>query len=125
MNITKELDFIGLTKEVQMDIVKTLACYDDCHLERHNGKWGVFTGWMLCDKYDRDFAVGSTYKKADMYDRNWYFDLWYKYINERKANGQIVDGEWFEENIAKPYYDEAYTKYFNHCKDAILNEFKA
>ena len=124
ITIRQALDFIGLDENGKQDLIRTMACYEEAHIEYANGKQTIQVSHFLLDTYAKDFEIRSTYNSRDFYEKNWYFDLWYRYVNQRKAAGEPVNSAYFEENIAKPYYDEAYNRYLQECIRVVKEAVK-
>ena len=75
----KEL-FKTLSKENQMEIVKTLASYDKVHVEFYNGHYHITPNWSILEKYPSDYEILNEFKKSEFdfdghnYDLEWYKD---------------------------------------------------
>ena len=73
---TKEL-FIKLPHNIQIDIVKTLFNYSECHVEGNSrtGKMDVCTDCFIKSSYDKDEFSTPEFKKDELgiaYESDWY-----------------------------------------------------
>ena len=61
----KKIDFETLDHETQAEIVRTLMCYDECHIEHAHGKNSVTPNWCICATYPNDYWVSRNFKRKD------------------------------------------------------------
>ena len=111
--MTKKQLFNLLNKEQQMDVVKTLACYDEVHIEFYNGEFHVEINWTLRSGYPRDFKFLGEFKREDFYKEiNCNYELdWYNFWNNKERKGEVNNhGTWQKdfEKLYEPIYQQAY-----------------
>ena len=122
----KEL-FNQLTKEQQMEIVKTLACFNECHIEYYNGKYHISTSYCLMANYPSDYKVLNKFHTKEFYPNGIdYNNQWYNFWREKEAKGetnQIIDlpnggftGKWQQE--FEHLFEKNYQKAYKHFMQA-------
>ena len=118
----KEL-FKTLSKENQMSIVKTLACYDKVHVEFYNGEYHITPHWTLLAKYPKDHKILNEFKKSefDFQGRDYFYE-WYIFCEQKENKGEKnKNGAWqaeFEKHWLS-IYEKAIEKY----KETILYKY--
>ena len=61
----KKIEFAKLGHETQAEIVRTLMCYDECHIEHAHGQNRVTPNWCICATYPNDYWVSQNFYKKD------------------------------------------------------------
>ena len=69
IQMKNKIEFATLDHDTQVEIVRTLMCYDKCHIEHANGKIVVTPNWCICATYTNDFWVSQ-----DFYHDDFDFD---------------------------------------------------
>lgn len=65
----KKIEFATLDHDTQVEIVRTLMCYDKCHIEHAHGENRVTPDWCICATYPNDYWVSQ-----DFYSKDFDFD---------------------------------------------------
>lgn len=65
----KQIEFATLDHDTQVEIVRTLMCYDKCHIEHAHGENHVTPNWCICATYPNDYWVSQ-----DFYSKDFDFD---------------------------------------------------
>lgn len=113
--MTNKEFFKTLNKEKQMEIVKTLTCYDRVHVEFYNGDYHITPNWTIRVSYPKDHKILNEFeaKEFDFEEHNYELE-WYDFWNEKKRKGETnKNGSWqieFE-NLWKPIIEKAHKKY--------------
>lgn len=117
----KEL-FEKLSKEQQLELVKTLASFDKAHVEFYNGEYHIHTSFCIRVKYEDDFKVLNTFTTKEFYPHGINKELdWYYFWNEKERNGE--ENECYEVNgeIHGKWQDEFEESYLPIHEEAIKN----
>lgn len=72
------INFKNLPADTQIDIIRTLFFYRDCHIEHAHGKMEVCTSYCLKSKYAEDEWISQEFTKEDFGIRFSGNDAWYK-----------------------------------------------
>lgn len=111
----KEL-FNQLSKDLQLELVRTLACFDEAHVEYYSGDYHIEISWSLLAQHFEDFKVLNTFKSEEFYPKgSTYFKDWHDFVDEKNSKGEInINGKWQKEfkKLYEPVYQQA-IKYFN------------
>ena len=106
----KEL-FNQLSRVLQLELVRALACYDEAHVEYYKGKYFVKVDWFLFSNYPEDFKVLNTFKSEEFYPKgSTYFNDWYDFVDKKKSKGgKNSEGQWQKEfeKLYEPIYQQA------------------
>lgn len=74
----KKIEFATLDHDTQVDIVRTLMCYDKCHIEYDNGKIRVTPNYCICCRYPKDFWISENFYSKDFdFDGFDYNNTWF------------------------------------------------
>ena len=74
----KQIEFATLDHNTQAEIVRTLMCYDKCHIEHANGENRVTPNWCICATYAKDSWVSQDFHSDDFdFDGFDYNDAWF------------------------------------------------
>lgn len=74
----KQIEFATLDHDTQVEIVRTLMCYDKCHIEHAHGENMVTPNWCICATYPNDYWVSQDFYKKDFdFDGFDYNNLWF------------------------------------------------
>lgn len=63
----KQLNFLDLPHDIQIDIIQTLYCYHECHIEHSHGQMRVTTSYCLMKNYPEDHWISQEFTKADLH----------------------------------------------------------
>lgn len=122
--MTNQELFNLLSKEQQFELIHTLACYNNAHVEFYEGEYHISTSYCLRATYPSDHKVLNKFSSKEFYPNGIdYHNAWYRFWNEKEAKGEkneIIDlpngdftGKWQQEfeQMLEPKYQEAY-RYF-------------
>ena len=90
----KQIEFAALDHDTQVEIVRTLMCYDKCHIEHANGENHVTPNWCICATYPNDYWISQNFYSKDFdFDGFDYNTAWFNVT-------QFWDGMTEEQRIA-------------------------
>ena len=73
----KKIEFATLAHSTQVEIVRTLLCYDKCHIEYNNGKIRVTPNYCLCNRYPQEYWISQNFYSKDFdFDGFDYTTAW-------------------------------------------------
>ena len=76
----KQIEFATLDHKTQVKILRTLLCYDKCHIEHANGKNVVTPSYFICATYSKDSWISQDFYSKDFwisqdfYSKDFDFD---------------------------------------------------
>ena len=90
----KKIEFATLNHDTQAEIVRTLMCYEECHIEHAHGENSVTPNWCICATYPNDYWVSQNFKRKDFdfdgfdYHTSWdnITQFWDKMTDEQKIS---------------------------------------
>ena len=62
----KQVDFLTLPHDTQIDIIQYLYSYNECHIEYSNRHMSVTVSWCIRRNYPMDFWVSQTFTKESL-----------------------------------------------------------
>ena len=97
----KKIDFETLDHETQAEIVRTLMCYDECHIEHAHGENHVTPNWCICATYPDDYWVSQNFKRKDFdfngFDYTTAWDNVTQFWDRMTDKQKFSTGKKFEE----------------------------
>lgn len=73
----KQIEFATLDHNTKVEIVRTLMCYDKCHIEHAHGENSVTPNWCICATYPEDYWVSQNFYSKDFdFDGFDYHTAW-------------------------------------------------
>lgn len=74
----KQIEFATLDHDTQVEIVRTLMCYYQCHIEHAHGENHVTPNWCICATYPNDYWVSQNFYSKDFdFDGFDYYTAWF------------------------------------------------
>lgn len=110
----KKIDFETLDHETQAEIVRTLMCYDECHIEHAHGENSVTPNWCICATYPSDYWVSQDFEREDFdfngFDYHTAWDNLMQFWDSMTIDQKIATRKKFEE-MADLFVDLVIQKY--------------
>ena len=99
----KKIEFAKLGHETQAEIVRTLMCYDECHIEHAHGQNMVTPNWCICATYPNDYWVSQNFYKKDFdfngFDYHTAWDNVTQFWDRMTDKQRFATGKKFEEMV--------------------------
>lgn len=125
----KQIEFATLDHDTQVEIVRTLMCYDKCHIEHAHGENSVTPNWCLCATYPDDYWVSQNFYSKDFdfdgfdYNNAWFnvTQFWEDMTDEERIatrkKFEMISGAFVELVIQKYLMrKEIFDKYYGRKK---------
>lgn len=120
----KQIEFATLDHGTQVEIVRTLMCYDKCHIEHVHGENHVTPNWCICATYPNDYWVSQEFHSNDFdFDGFDYNNLWFnvtQFWEDMTEEERIATRNNFE-SMADLFVELAIKKYL--LKKASLDKY--
>lgn len=120
----KQIEFATLEHDTQVEIVRTLMCYDKCHIEHANGQIRVTPNWCICATYAKDSWISQEFHSNDFdFDGFDYNNAWFnvtQFWEDMTAEERIVTRNNFE-SMVDLFVDLVIKKYL--LKKASLDKY--
>ena len=120
----KQIEFATLDHDTQVKIVRTLMCYDKCHIEHASGEIRVTPNWCIRGTYPNDYWVSQDfYSAAFDFDGFDYNTAWFnvtQFWEDMTEEERIATRNNFE-SMSDLFVDLAIKKYL--LKKASLDKY--
>ena len=63
----KQINFLELPHDIQIDIIQTLYSFHDCHIEHAHGQMKVICSYTLCRNYPEDHWISQEFTKESLH----------------------------------------------------------